>query len=296
MSDDCDVAIVVVTYNSRELLPALLASLGPAAGPVPTQLIFVDNGSTDGTVEHLRSLEPAPLVVDMGRNAGYAAGVILVLNPDVRLGAQCIPALLSVLNTPGTGIVVPRLTDDRGELTWSLRRRPSILRAFGDALLGARRAAKYPVFGDLISDSRAYQQPTTCDWAEGSVQLIGADCWERCGVWDESFFLYSEETEYHLRVGDAGYAVRFAPDAHAVHLGGESRTSPALWSLLISNKARLYRRRSGFLPFTAYWLALVLREASRTVLGNRTSRAALVTLLMPSGRYLRRKYGFPVGV
>lgn len=300
------VAAVVVTFNSRSLLPALLASVDAAAGAVVCQMIFVDNGSTDGTVDFLRSLQPAPLVVDMGRNAGYAAGLnagvaaadphdaVLVLNPDVRLGPHCIAALLSAVQVAGTGIAVPRVTNDRGELTWSMRRRPSALRAFGDALLGARRAGRYPLLGDLISDPRAYDESTVCDWAEGSVQLISADCWLRCGPWDESFFLYSEETEYDLRAGDAGYRVQLVPKARAVHLGGDSQTSPALWSLLTYNKVRLHRRRTGPFAVIPYWLAMVSREATRSMLGKRTSRAALAALLIPSKGYLSRKYGFPI--
>lgn len=306
MPAESSVAIIVVTFNSCSLLPALLDSLVPASGPVQCQVIFVDNGSTDGTVEFLRSIRPAPFVVDMGRNAGYAAGInagvaaadphdaILVLNPDVRLAPLCIPALLSAVQVTGVGIAVPRVTNDRGELTWSMRRRPSALRAFGDALMGARRASRYALLGDLVSDPLAYEEATMCDWAEGSVQLISSECWASCGSWDESFFLYSEETEYDLRAGDAGYGVQLVPDARAVHIGGESGTSPALWSLLTLNKVRLHRRRTGPLRVIPYWLAMVLREASRTMLGKKTSRAALAVLLTPWNGHLSRRYGFPI--
>jgi N-acetylglucosaminyl-diphospho-decaprenol L-rhamnosyltransferase len=61
---------------------------------------------------------------------------------------------------------------------------------------------------------------------------------------DESFFLYSEETDFALRAGDLGFETAFVPNAKVTHLGGESRVSPALWSLLTVNRVRLYRPTS----------------------------------------------------
>ena len=112
--------------------------------------------------------------------------------------------------------------------------------------------------------------------------LISAQCWRACAPWDESFFLYSEETDFALRARDAGYATRFTPQARAVHLGGESRQSSGLWSLLVLNRVRLYRRRRGRLRGVAFWAALLLRELSRAAIGRRPSRAAARALLSPA--------------
>jgi GT2 family glycosyltransferase len=112
--------------------------------------------------------------------------------------------------------------------------------------------------------------------------LIRRDCWDRCGPWDESFFLYSEETDFALRARDAGLPTRLAPRALAVHLEGDSKQSPRLWAMLTQNRVRLYRRRHSLPASTAYWGALVLREVSRSALGNRASREAARTLLSPA--------------
>ncbi len=100
-----------------------------------------------------------------------------------------------------------------------------------------------------------------------------------CGPWDESFFLYSEETDFALRARDAGFVTRYDPRAHAVHLEGDSRRNPALWALLACNRVRLYRRRHGRAATTAFYAAVLAREASRAVLGRRPARAAVRALL-----------------
>lgn len=288
------VAVVVVSYHSERLLPDLLASLGPGLAGVSWHLTVADNASTDRSVPLLRRLAPDATVVEMGGNRGYAAGInaavavarphtaVLVLNPDVRLAPGCGPELLRALRRPGTGIAVPRLTDGQGTLIPTLRREPTIRRTLGDALLGARRAGRFPALGEVVTTEHSYRAEAVADWAEGSTLLISRACWQRCGPWDESFFLYSEETDFALRARDAGFATRFTPAARAVHLEGDSRQSPGLWMLLTLNRLRLYRRRHGRAGAAGFWTVLVLRELSRAALGRRPSRVAARALLSPS--------------
>ncbi|MQW74788.1 glycosyltransferase [Nocardioides sp. dk4132] len=298
---DATVLVTVVTYNSAALLPGLLESLPAALHPVPWRLAVADNDSHDDSLTVLRELAPDAVVVEMGRNAGYAAGInaavaaggphtaVLVLNPDVRLDPGCGPALLAALREPGVGVAVPLLRDANGERIDSLRREPTVLRTWADAVIGAERAGRLGRLGETVTDAARYRDACDTAWAEGSVQLVDAACWARVGGWDESFFLYSEETDFHLRVGDAGRAVRFVPTARATHLEGDSGVSPRLWPLLLANRVRLARRRGGRRAACAVWAALVLRETSRACLGRPTARAAVRVLLSP--RLLRRPAG-----
>jgi N-acetylglucosaminyl-diphospho-decaprenol L-rhamnosyltransferase len=292
------VTVAVVTYNSAHLLPSLLDGLGPGLAPLPWRLVVADNDSADGTVEVLRRLAPAATIVEMGRNAGYAAGInaavraagpgpgpTLVLNPDVALAPGCVPELLRVLEEEGAGVVVPRLLDGDGELVLSMRREPTVLRAAADALIGANRAGRFPLLGEVVTDRALYERRTTTDWAEGSTQLVSAACLAACSPWDEGFFLYSEETDFHLRAGAAGFPVCYVPSTQAVHLGGESTTSPALWSLLVANRVKLFAKRHGPVRTALYWSMLLLREGTRALLGRRTSRRAARALVDP-GRLL----------
>jgi N-acetylglucosaminyl-diphospho-decaprenol L-rhamnosyltransferase len=289
---------VTVTWNSEQVVPGLIESLSSGLEGVDWHLVVADNASADGSVEAVRALAPDARIVQTGRNAGYAAGInaavsaavgagwefsaVLVVNPDVRLRPGCVPALLAVLDRPGTGIAVPRLYDGGGRLITSLFREPTALRMLAGALIGGSRAGRYPALGEMVVDGAAYHAETTADWASGSIMLVSRECLERCGPWDESFFLYSEETDFALRARDAHLALRLAPDAVAVHLEGDAAASPRLWTLLTLNRVRLYRRRHGLVATAAFWAAVLVREVSRAVLaGNRPSRSAARALLSP---------------
>ena len=288
------VYVVVVTHNSAHLLTDLASSLRAALAPVGAHtVVIVDNASTDGTADLARELMPEAHVLSHA-NRGYAAGInaalravptsapVLVLNPDVRLHPDCVVHLLSALEVSGVGIAVPRLVDGDGELLLSLRRDPSLLRIIGETLLGTHRAGRFPVLGETVTDVAAYERPCSVDWATGAVMLVASACRAAVGEWDESFFLYSEETELAGRARAAGWSVRFVPEAEAVHLGGEALTSPRLLGLMLANKVRLFRRQHRRLPSLAFGATVFAHALSRSLVGRATHRGALATLLRPS--------------
>ena len=291
-----DVVAVVVTWNSARWLPRLLASLPSGFDGVDTwRLVVADNDSSDETVALVRSLAPDATVVQMGRNVGYAAainagavaggdGALLVLNPDLELRPGSVSGLLSSLEVPGTGISVPRIRDPDGSTQRSLRRDPTVLRALGESVLGGHRAGRHAALGEIVIAARAYDHPHTVDWATGAALLVSAECRYRLGPWDESFFLFSEETEYMQRARGSGFDVRFTPSAEVTHVGGESHVSPRLWSILMVNRARLFARTHGRLSAALFRFALALGEIPRALAGRPTSRAALDALVRPTRR------------
>ena len=105
------------------------------------------------------------------------------------------------------------------------------------------------------------------------------------GRWDESFFLYSEETDYALRARDAGLVVRYASRAEAVHIGGEVHESSALYDVMTRNRVVLYRRRHRLVPSIAFWGATLLNEVLRS--GSAVHRSAARELVLGSSTLLR---------
>ena len=292
-SSDVDVLVAVVTYNSEDVVGDLLTGLPEGLADCTWRLVVADNDSRDGTVSLVRQLRPGAGIVEMGRNAGYAAGInaaiaaggtarsVLVLNADARLMPGSVAAMLRRLQRPSVGIVVPRLLNSRRELVLTLRREPNVPRALGDMILTAQRAGRFPRWSERVTDRRCYADETSADWAAGTAMLISRGCLDACGGWDESFFLYSEETEFCLRVRDCGFKLILAPDAEVLHLGGESRVSPQLRALLVVNRVRLYRRTHSAAATASFWLIAVVREASRATIGRRVSRRALAALVSP---------------
>lgn len=282
-------SIVVVTWNSQRVLPALLASIpGATAGVSDVELLIVDNGSSDGTRDLVAAHYPDARLIPMGRNAGYAAainagirarrlpGPVLVLNPDICLDDGAVRAMQKVLDARSdVGIVAPRLRHETGAQAWSLRREPTVLRALGEALLGGTRAGRISALGERICDPRRYHCEGAADWATGAALLISDACLTKTGCWDESFFLYSEETDFALRARDAGFRLWYTPDAGAVHIGGDGASSPALWALMTTNRVRLYGRRHGRFRTVMFWAAVALNEGLRSISSDQAHRAAL---------------------
>jgi len=280
--------VVVVTYNSRHVVGDLLDGLPAALDGLPARVVVVDNGSTDGTRELVADRADCRLV--RSTNVGYAGGVnrgvaelagdgpILALNPDVRLAPGSVRALAAALDRPGTGIGAPRVLDDDGGLFHSLRREPTIPRAAGLGRTGR------PWLSEVVSDPASYRSTCTVDWALGAVLLVSRECHELLGGWDESFFLYSEETDLCLRARDLGLATRYVPEAVCTHIGGGSGSSPQLTTMQAVNRVRLYRRRHGRAAGLVYLGLTTLGEARRGLRGDRGARTAVVGLLRPRRR------------
>jgi GT2 family glycosyltransferase len=107
--------------------------------------------------------------------------------------------------------------------------------------------------------------------------LVPLEVTRAVGPWDETYFLYSEETDFALRAADAGYALRFTPESEVVHFEGESHESAALFSLLTRNRVKLYRSRHGVVSTAVFWLGVFVGEALR--IARPTRRAAAAALL-----------------
>jgi GT2 family glycosyltransferase len=288
-------AVVIVTYNSAAVIEGCLHSVRAAFdGDDTARIVVVDNASADTTLELVAATAPEAHVVARGTNGGFGAGVnagfaaapgcdILVLNSDVRLEPGALAALRARLATAGTGIVVPLLLDEPGERQPSLRRKPTTLRALGETLLGGKRSGRIAALGELITNPGRYQKSGTVDWATGAAWLVSRECVDAIGLLEERYFLYSEETEYMLRAGDHGFAVRNEPKAVAVHIGGEQSTSSELWALSATNRVRLRRERDGRLAALSMWFVVVANELLRAVVrgkeGGARHRHALRRLL-----------------
>lgn len=159
------VCVVVVTYNSGAVIGGLLDSL-PAGldGIDSSEVIVVDNDSKDGSADLAAAHPVCPRVIRTGSNAGYAAGInaaakaarpnayLLILNPDLRLGEGSVASLLAALRKPGTGIAIPRNLKEDGSLDPTLRREPSVLSAWAEALLGGGTAARLGL-GEVVADN-----------------------------------------------------------------------------------------------------------------------------------------------
>ena len=289
--------IACVTYNSAGIVEDMLAALPSALRGIPTSRVIVtDNGSEDGTPQLIRKRAPWVTLVEAGGNVGYAAGInlalrsepgrrgVYVLNPDAIPSPDSVAELLQATEAdPSVGISVPAVLAVDGQLKFSLRREPTILRALGEAILGGHRAARFPRLGDMIRDPTHYRDGASADWATGAAMFVSRSVIDAIGDWDERFFLYSEETDFALRARDAGFRLQLVTKAQVMHPGGAMSRSPYLWSLVAVNRTRLFRKRHGLAQSLLFWVVVLLNESIRGIVGRRSRirnhRAAVRALL-----------------
>ncbi len=288
-----DICVLTVTHNNAEDIKGFVGSLRAETEDLTIRVVAADNSSADATVAEL-AVHGDVTVVRTGGNLGYAgginaaaehagdAGAVLVLNPDLRVDRGALAAMLRRLRQIGSGIVVPRLADDDGSTYPSLRREPTVSRAFGDALAGRRLSGRPGWLSEIEYDDEAYTFAHPVDWATGAALLVDVSLARRLGTWNEAFFLYSEETDYFRRARDAGAAVWFEPAATMVHRRGGSGQSPELTALMAVNRVR-YAQLHRSPGYAALFRCMVLL-AETLRMHEAGHRLAVPALLAPGGR------------
>ncbi|MFT3864547.1 MAG: glycosyltransferase family 2 protein [Solirubrobacterales bacterium] len=225
MSSEPQVAVVVPSWNSEALLPALLDSL--ATGGVEVELLVVDNGSRDGTLELLRErrVEHVPLPTNLGFAAAMNRGVaatsapfVLGLNADTVVAPRAIAALATALAAdPGLGAVQPR-----------------ILQLEGDGPGDPELARLYSAGMALTADGRAVEagagERQAAEWRRGgeifgvcgAAFLARRDLFEELGGYDESYVSFYEDVDLNVRGQVAGRRFAYVPEAVVWHAGNAS--------------------------------------------------------------------------
>jgi N-acetylglucosaminyl-diphospho-decaprenol L-rhamnosyltransferase len=266
-----EVAAVVVNYNAGSALSECVASLEREA---VREIVVVDNGSTDDSLEGLGAANPDLRVLRTGRNLGYGGGVnygakqtacelLLVCNPDLVLQPGALGAMTErLVQDPSLGLVGPALVTPAGALHPSGRDFPTLRRSSVQAALG--------VLFPKNSFSRRYREANQAraetgivDWVTGACFLVRRQAFSAVGGFDDRYFMYVEEVDLCWRLARAGWRTGYEASARVLHLAGVS-TAAVPYRMIVSHHLSLWRfaRRTTygsdriFLPLVAVGIAL----------------------------------------
>ena len=222
-----DVSVVVVTWNSLPYLERCLSSVGGY------ETIVVENGSTDGTVAFVSEHFPEALLIEQenrgmgaGNNAGMRAAkgrYAFLLNADAWVEGEGLEALVAVADAhPRAAVVAPRLRNPDGTLQRSVRGAPTLWRLATEYLFLRKLAPRSRALNSFYGAGFAYDREAEVESLYGPALLVRRSAADEVGLFDESFFMFSEETDWLYRFREAGWKVLFTPRAEVVHVGGAS--------------------------------------------------------------------------
>lgn len=243
-------SIVIVNWNALGLLRECLDSIRENPPPFACETIVVDNASGDGSASSVAREYPWARLIANPRNLGFAAAcnqgaraasaaLLVFLNPDARVHAGTLAGAASFMDGhPEAGIMGCRTLNPDGSPQASAFAFPGKLRIFA-YVAGLNRFFKLSRFTD-------HSTLSTPDYVQGSFLAVRREIFEKCGGFDESFFLYFEEVDLCRRVKAAGSAVYYYPGISITHHGGASGgNSPAGLGHFIASGLKLFRKYRG---------------------------------------------------
>ena len=226
-------SVIIVTYNSSELIAACLAALRAHAG---WKVILVDNASADSTVEIAKAASPDICLIRNNENRGFAGaanqgfssaetGICVLLNPDAIPEPGSLDKLAQALSAEKVGAAGGALTDDRGhvQIGFTVRRFPTLAAFLAELLLINRVWPGNPINRRYRCLDLDYQKLQKVDQPAGACLAVKHRAWHELGGFDESFTpAWFEDVDFCRRLRSNGWQIVYCPQALFRHSGAHS--------------------------------------------------------------------------
>ena len=255
-----DLSIIIVSWNTKELLKKCLDSIYNNQADLSLEIIVADNNSSDGTAKMVEAHFPKVKLMANDKNLGFAAAnnqaliiahgqYVLFLNPDTEIINDGLKKSVEFMKqNQDCGALGPRLLFADKSLQPSVRRWPT----FWPIFLMLIKAPK--IFKDLkaidhyLARDFDYSKLQEVDQIMGAYLMVPRTIFSKVGFFDQRFFIWFEEVDFCLRIKRAGLKVIYNPQIEVIHHGGASFAQEALvkkqWQFFKS--ALRYFLKNGF--------------------------------------------------
>jgi GT2 family glycosyltransferase len=259
-------SVILVNWNGGRVLNRCLGALLQAADGVPTEIILVDNGSSDGSLDLVSAFGEKVKAIPLGRNHGFAAGnnaglrqakggLLLLLNTDTEMPRATLEAMVAEMKRDSTiGLLGCHHYDQEG------RPQVSYQASFGGPLCRFTEAAPRPAAGEALEVA----------WISGACTMARREVYERVGGLDEDYPLYYEDVDWCYRARLAGWRVCWLGGVGLMHeVGGSSSTmtQERKRRLQVWSEAVFYRKHAGVGAWLFWLLTNLLSSYCGTLVG-----------------------------
>ena len=272
-----ELSIIIVNWNTRELLQACLESVETNLRHATAEVIVVDNASSDGSAEMVESLFPGVHLICNPQNLGFAAAnnqamkrctgdYVLLLNSDTVVHGDVLTRSVQYLDeNPAVGMMGCKVLNGDGSTQLTCSRFPTftnlLLQTLGANRMGGPFFSRYQMLDWDRDDEREV------DVVSGCYLMVRSQVIDEIGHLDEAFFCYGEETDWCRRCREAGWELKFAPVGTITHFGsGSTRKLNHERDLMLSEgTVRLHLKHGGPLRAAVMWTLLLVFNCSRSV-------------------------------
>ena len=285
--------VSTVSWNTRDELRGCLESVLAQDGSVKFEVMVVDNASSDGSAEMVRSdFADRVTLIRNSENVGFGAAhnqaiklalgrCVLLLNPDCRLlSPDVLRKMVRFMDeNPDAGAIGPRIVNPDGSLQYSARRFPTMLAATFRHTLFGRLFPNNRFVRDYMMTDWDHDEVRDVDWLSGAALMMRKETVEQIGALDERFFMYCKDVDWCRRAHSNGWRVVYFPMASVSHrIGAASDQNPvAMIEQHHKSMMQYYLKYEGrgpkivLAPLVA--LGLHLRTRARIKIGRLHNRA-----------------------
>ena len=265
-----DLSIIVVNWNTRDLLAACLSAVKSTVKQISYEVIVIDNHSNDGSQDMVRGQFPTVKLIANTDNAGFAKAnnqgitisdgrYVLLLNSDAFVKENTLDRMVAFMDEHAdAGMAGCKLLYEDGRLQPSCATFPTLATEFYIAVGLDKLFPKSQIFGKYLMTDWDYSTLREVDVIMGAFMMVRKSVIEQVGMMDESFFMYSEEVDWCYRFKAAGWKVYFTPEVETVHIWGGSSKAVKVETLIRLYRARVQFFRKHYGRLTAFLYKIVL--------------------------------------
>lgn len=270
-----DISLILINHNSNELLNGCLSSVKRMGKDITFETIVVDNASTDGSIEMVKTFYPEVKLIKNLINLGFGRAnnlgiqlakgkYMLLLNNDTKLKNDALMIMASFLkNNPKAGIVTCKLVEPDDTIQHNCRSFPltPFDTMFGRASLLSKIFPNNPITRRNTLSDWDYNFPRQVDWVSGACMMVRREVFDQIGLLDENFFMYWEDTDLCKRASDAGWQIWFTPNAEIIHYtgqgGGKRSLQLKLYTIYQMHRSAYYYFRKHYYKSPFHPMALI---------------------------------------